>query len=944
MTWRRPRALGLDELGEVGEARGEVARGTAAEVVQHDVPPRRDAVGHRVARARALERRLCELRVRVIGRGRLRLLGVVALARLAHDRLDLALILLLQLAAVLGPHEGRGVLEGEAAQAGAVALDDGGGEDGHHVHGELRDVARDAHEHARAGQQHEAVRQLLRHADLLQRELAVRVEQDLVGDAVVAQLLLLPRDDDGGLGGLRVVTQRHVQPEDVVGVLGHAVGLAHEEVDEGVGEHIGARTAHDLDGLVDCPLAALQEEAQGLTVVLTHEPELPRLLVVLLALVVDGHLLVLLGQTLLAEGLGVGLHAAVRHGELERLLGALGEDEELDRGAMVAHALAVLRDEQRPQHTLGIAHEGEGALWLLQLLEVQSHHGVHIVGAAIGVRRLLELALRLLGLRKLAVELGRRDACHQRRGGRPVLGAYVNGGGLVGLLPRLIQARGLLVLPQPVADGGAVTAALRLARVEGQLHSPLHVALPQRHACDAHAAQVRLLRLVLALLLLRPLLQPLLVRHLLGREGLGQLERLLPLQQIPPHLERRHGARRLQEELLRGRVVVEDEGDVACEQRHHHARVHQLPVDAHRERDVEVLQRLVAELGIELALVDQQGHVPCPAHAQQREVLIEALLEALDAAALLGGDGRDGLVRREDGVADGAVGALRGDHAIVHEDRGAARATLGGADQSDGAALDRVRRVHEGVVALGVHRDEDAPVRRIPHDSDRARLCLAARDGEGLLAHGVVDEGLRVGVDEDEALGQVEVDDGAAPRRVDEELLGERGARDILLAVLREDARARLHVLAAQGLQVHAALGEHGHVVSVELDALHRAQVLTLVHHGAAALREAMEVDVVVHAERRVLRPQRDEGGLHGDTDGEGREVAIWQRRADAELEERGEVDVARAVRLGQHGQAGEEAVDAARATRHREDLAVDRPRHLLELALVVVEDDGLLG
>ena len=116
-------------------------------------------------------------------------------------------------------------------------------------------------------------------------------------------------------------------------VLGHAVGLAHEEVDEGVGEHIGARTAHDLDCLVDCPLAALQEEAQGLAVVLTHEPELARLLVVLLALVVDGHLLVLIGQTLLAEGLGVGLHAAVRHGELERLLGALGEDEELDQSS-----------------------------------------------------------------------------------------------------------------------------------------------------------------------------------------------------------------------------------------------------------------------------------------------------------------------------------------------------------------------------------------------------------------------------------------------------------------------------------------------------------------------------------------------------------------------------------------------------------------------------------
>ena len=380
-----------------------------------------------------------------------------------------------------------------------------------------------------------------------------------------------------------------------------------------------------------------------------------------------------------------------------------------------------------------------------------------------------------------------------------------------------------------------------------------------------------LLRLRLAALLLRALLQPLEVHgerllmlalelellrelarevgHLLGREGLGELERLLPLQQVAPHLERGHGARRLQEELLRGRVVVEDERDVAGEQvgvldalqllqRHHHARVHQLAVHAHRERHVEVLQRLDAELGVQLALVDQQRHVPRAAHAEQREVLLEALLEPLDVTALLCGDRGDGLVRRERGVADGAVGALRGHHAVVHEHGRAAGGALGRAHQRDPAALDRVRRVHEGMVALRVDRHEDTRVRAVPHDAhDRARARAGAGHGEGLLAHRVVDEGLPVSVDEDEAraelvgeeaehgalvpeladlheVGQVEVDDGAAPRRVDEELLGERDARHVLLAVLREDARARLHALAAQGLQVDAPLREHGGVVA----------------------------------------------------------------------------------------------------------------------------------
>ena len=47
--------------------------------------------------------------------------------------------------------------------------------------------------------------------------------------------LLLASDDVGGADRLRVFPQRHVQPEDELGVLGHAVGLAHEEVDERVG-------------------------------------------------------------------------------------------------------------------------------------------------------------------------------------------------------------------------------------------------------------------------------------------------------------------------------------------------------------------------------------------------------------------------------------------------------------------------------------------------------------------------------------------------------------------------------------------------------------------------------------------------------------------------------------------------------------------------------------
>ena len=70
-------------------------------------------------------------------------------------------------------------------------------------------------------EEHEVGSQLLRHPDALRRQLPMGLEEDSMGDAIVAKLLLLPRDDDGGLGGLGVVAQSHVQSEDVVGVFGH---------------------------------------------------------------------------------------------------------------------------------------------------------------------------------------------------------------------------------------------------------------------------------------------------------------------------------------------------------------------------------------------------------------------------------------------------------------------------------------------------------------------------------------------------------------------------------------------------------------------------------------------------------------------------------------------------------------------------------------------------
>ena len=79
------------------------------------------------------------------------LLDLLFLVRPADERLDLAPELLLNEVSVLGAHENARVVVGRALHAGALALDDRRREDGHDMHGELRDILGDADHHARGG-------------------------------------------------------------------------------------------------------------------------------------------------------------------------------------------------------------------------------------------------------------------------------------------------------------------------------------------------------------------------------------------------------------------------------------------------------------------------------------------------------------------------------------------------------------------------------------------------------------------------------------------------------------------------------------------------------------------------------------------------------------------------------------------------------------------------
>jgi len=93
----------------------------------------------------------------------------------------------------------------------------------------------------------------------------VHLVEDAVSDPVVARCALVVCDDDGGLGGLLVVLQGHIELEDVLGVLGHAVGIAGEVVDEGVHQLLVAAAADDRHGLIQAGVAVggLREGKRG---------------------------------------------------------------------------------------------------------------------------------------------------------------------------------------------------------------------------------------------------------------------------------------------------------------------------------------------------------------------------------------------------------------------------------------------------------------------------------------------------------------------------------------------------------------------------------------------------------------------------------------------------------------------------------------------------------
>ena len=378
----------------------------------------------------------------------------------------------------------------------------------------------------------------------------------------------------------------------------------------------------------------------------------------------------------------------------------------------------------------------------------------------------------------------------------------------------------------------------------------------------------------------------------------------------------------------------------------------------------------MAELHEESRLLKGHCEVPRAAQPAKRHRLLEAQHELLRGGAAPLVELHDGLVRGEHDGRDRSIRLLAGECAAFEHDRGEMRRSkpLVGCDGRDSRAVDGVRLVQVNRVEADAKRDEEGGIGEVPQDLVASIRHRQLGDGQHRLVDGREQVAKARSVDEGDArarsvrearsdwrvvtelrdlrqLGQVHVRDGAAPRAVNQEFGRERQARDVALLlvvgkVARRDAVARIGP--EQRFERDAPRGEDCHVVGVEVDGVDSAEVLLLVREWAACVAQVVEKHVVVHAERHVRRPECRKVGLHLHGDDERLGLRLG-RVHHGDLEQRGQVHVSRAVCRGEHGQRGEEIVNAPGARGDCEDLPVARPLQVLQLPAVRLEHDALV-
>lgn len=100
-------------------------------------------------------------------------------------------------------------------------------------------------------QDHQALGKLVGNLDALLDEVAVHLEEEVVRVAIVARLLFLPGYEHSRLGRLGVFLEAEIELEQVLGVLGYAVMVAQQVLDQLIGQGLVRRLAYALNRQID---------------------------------------------------------------------------------------------------------------------------------------------------------------------------------------------------------------------------------------------------------------------------------------------------------------------------------------------------------------------------------------------------------------------------------------------------------------------------------------------------------------------------------------------------------------------------------------------------------------------------------------------------------------------------------------------------------------------
>ena len=176
---------------------------------------------------------------------------------------------------------------------------------------------------------------------------------------VITELLLLLRDADCDLYSLPDVADRSVKLEGPLRLLWHVVCLAHQVIDELVGQCVELDSSNHVYHFRDHLLTVRHVQLQGFAVLLSPIVVASCFAPLLLALVVLGDLEVLLSVSIivLQDYFSVLIHLLMRLGNNKSVIALPAKDQELDCFLLCALSLTVLGDLESALRQLALLSE-----------------------------------------------------------------------------------------------------------------------------------------------------------------------------------------------------------------------------------------------------------------------------------------------------------------------------------------------------------------------------------------------------------------------------------------------------------------------------------------------------------------------------------------------------------------------------------------------------------